>query len=408
MKTVDILFSNSQGATTFNNIPDFIKWFINAQMPNVNITSDIPSIKGNEMQSLCQFLRFSQTVKTKVIALTQEYNQKLMQDSTPELQEALDELVSVNSGGKCLRATLVALGYISSSHHDDYYLPLATAFELFQTSILVHDDIIDNASTRRGKDTIPTAYNKKYQNPINQNNNFQSKKQNFATSMGICLGDLGFYLSSEIIATAYQDNPCLGKILSYYNNVVIKTCKGEMLDIILPFKEEYFPKDSNLESKILKIYKLKTAWYSVIGPFCLGMMLGGTDKKQIKQMEKILLDLGVAFQIKDDLLGIYGDEKKIGKSTNSDIEEYKQTILYSYTMTTEYKDELQKYYGQKMDQNTIEKVKEIFIKSGAKTYAENKMEELFNHSIEQLKQITFIDQKNLLDGFITYLKAREK
>ena len=155
---------------------------------------------------------------------------------------------------------------------------------------------------------------------------------------------------------------------------------------------------------------MKTAWYSVIGPFCLGLILNGEKEENIKVMENILLDLGVAFQIKDDLLGIYGNEDNIGKSTNSDIEEYKQTILYAYTMTTEYKNELLKYYGTEMNSQKNEKVKEIFINSGAKQYAETKMSELFKNSQQKLSQIHFISDKykSLLAGFITYLKNREK
>ena len=183
-----------------------------------------------------------------------------------------------------------------------------------------------------------------------------------------------------------------------------------MLDIVLPFKEEYFETDGNLEHKIMEIYKLKTAWYSVIGPYCLGLILGAAKEEDIKTMEDILLEIGVAFQIQDDLLGIYGDEKQIGKSITSDLEEYKQTILYSYTMNTKYKDELHKYYGKKIVPEEIKKVKEIFEKSGAKKYAENKMIELFKISEKQTDELDFINENNksILKGFITYLKNRNK
>ena len=118
----------------------------------------------------------------------------------------------------------------------------------------------------------------------------------------------------------------------------------------------------------------------------------------------------MAFQIQDDLLGIYGDEKQIGKSITSDLEEYKQTILYSYTMNTKYKDDLHKYYGKKIKEKDIEKVKEIFEKSGAKKYAENKMIELFKNSENQISKLDFISDKNksILKGFIIYLKNRNK
>ena len=106
----------------------------------------------------------------------------------------------------------------------------------------------------------------------------------------------------------------------------------------------------------------------------------------------------MAFQIQDDLLGIYGDEKQIGKSITSDLEEYKQTILYSYAMNTEYKEELHKYYGKKVAAEEIQK------------YAENKMEELFKTSEKQINELNFINENNksILKGFIIYLKNRTK
>lgn len=414
MHTIKVLFSNTpqKGGKelVFHSISSFIGWFCNNDMPDIDIKNDLPNITKSEIKNLCDFLKFSYQIKQQITQANEHYNTQYLKENSPELQEALNELMRVNSGGKALRAALIALGYLSGKNQDKNYLPLAVAFELFQTSILIHDDIIDNANMRRGKITIPTSYNQKYTTPLTTNPNFSQKKHNFANSMGLCIGDLGFYIANEIITTAYQDNPNLGKILSYYNQVIIKTCKGEMLDIILPFKEEYFTKDSNLEAKIFKIYQLKTAWYSVIGPYCLGLILNGEKEENIKTMENILLDLGVAFQIKDDLLGIYGNEENIGKPTNSDIEEYKQTILYAYTMTTDYKNELLKYYGTTMNNQKIEKVKDIFLKSGAKQYAEDKMYELFKNSQQKLSQINFINnkQKYLLEGFITYLKNREK
>ena len=121
--------------------------------------------------------------------------------------------------------------------------------------------------------------------------------------------------------------------------------------------------------------------------------------------------MGIAFQIKDDLLGIYGNQKHIGKSTNSDIEEYKQTILYSYVMNTEYKEELLKYYGNlELTETEISKAKHIFEISGAKKYATNTIEKLFNQGLKEIDKIEFIEKKNknLLKGFVTYLKNRSK
>lgn len=409
-KTIIFTDDKQENPLSFNNILSFIKWALKEENQNIIIESKIKEIKKEEIENLYNFIKFYKQTKEICHNETTQYENKIENQNFEEIEEAVKEFTRVNKDGKYLRAILVGLGYQAAGKTDDKYKNLAAALELFQTSILIHDDIIDNALIRRGKDTIPVSYEKKYNNPIKENQMFKQKKTNFSTSMGICIGDLGFYIANQIIIKSYKDNKDITKLLSYYNDVVIKTCKGEMLDIILPFKEEYFKSDIKLEEKIMEIYKLKTAWYSVIGPYCLGLILGEAEENQIKTMEDILLEIGVAFQIQDDLLGIYGDEKQIGKSVSSDPEEYKQTILYSYTMNTQYKNELQKYYGKKLNQTDINKVKEIFEKSGAKKYAENKMIELFKISEEQIDELEFIDSKNksILKGFIIYLKNRNK
>jgi len=394
----------------FNNIKGFIKWAQKEEEKTIIVESEIESIKKEDIINLYHFINFYKKTKTICENQTEKYNDKLLNQTYEEIKEASLEFTRINKDGKYLRAVLVGLGYQTAGEIDDYYKNLAAALEIFQTSILIHDDIIDNAKVRRGKETIPVSYINRYQNPVDKNETFKEKQKNFGNSMGICIGDLGFYIANQIIIKSYKDSPNFPRLLDYYTDVVIKTCKGEMLDIILPFKEEYFETDNDLEHKIMEIYKLKTAWYSVIGPYCLGLILGDCKEEYIKTIENILLKVGVAFQIQDDLLGIYGDEKQIGKSITSDLEEYKQTILYSYAMNTEYKEELHKYYGKKVAAEEIQKVKEIFDKSGAKKYAENKMEELFKTSEKQINELNFINENNksILKGFIIYLKNRTK
>lgn len=405
----NIVFTENprKNSICFKSILEFINWGLKEDK-HIKIKSEIEKINPEEINNLYEFLKFYKKAKTICQNQIKQYNQKLLNQNYEETKEATEEFVRVNQGGKYLRASLVGLGYQSAGKKDEDYKHLASALEIFQTSILIHDDIIDNATVRRGKDTIPASYNKKYQKPIKDNEHFQERKNNFSNSMGICIGDLGFYIANQIIINSYKNNPHFAHLLDYYNKVVIKTCKGEMLDIVLPFKEEYFKTKNNLEEKITEIYSLKTAWYSVIGPYCLGLILGGETENNIKQMEKILLKIGIAFQIQDDLLGIYGNEKQLGKSVTSDSEEYKQTILYSYTINTKYKQELQKYYGKKLKPKDANKIKEIFEISGAKKYAEDKMKQLFKTSAAKINKLDFIDKNNkaILQGFIIYLKNR--
>ncbi len=329
------------------------------------------------------------------------YNKELLEEDIEEIKEALSLFTELNCDGKYLRGVLVALGYKAMGGKDDKYIPLSLAVEVFQTAILIHDDIIDNAYQRRGKKTIPVSYKEMYNDKSSAD--FIKKRDNYANAMAIVIADIGLYSAADLINKNYNDNR---KLLKLYNKMVLNTMKGELLDVVLPFKEEFYGKSLDLFDKVMAIYKMKTAYYSIVGPFILGMTLGGASSNEIKIMNDILMTSGIAYQIKDDILGIYGDENYIGK-TNSDIEEYKQTILYAYTMNTEYKDMLIECYGKS---GMTEQVREIFEKSGARKYAEDMLVKLFDDTLSRLNDVKFLNDecKNILKEFIKYLGERTK
>ena len=129
----------------------------------------------------------------------------------------------------------------------------------------------------------------------------------------------------------------------------------------------------------------------------------------LKDIEKFGEKVGIAFQIQDDILGIFSKEMK--KNKDSDIKEFKQTILYSYVINTKYKDEFMKYYGnENLKEKDIEIVKEILVKSKAYDYAINMMNDFYDEGINILNNISWIsdDKKDLIEGFIEYLRNRKK
>ena len=413
----DLVISNSEEykdkkIVIIKSCEEFLKWFMSDKSlfdKKIGfILDDDGTVKKIEI--LYEFLKYYLSVKNKFDLKMNDYNDLFVKGySNKFLEEALNQFVSSNKGGKFLRASLIAMGY-NSFKKDDDYLPLGLALEIFQTSILIHDDIIDKADKRRGLDTIPIKYQKLYSDKVKGNDDFDIKRKDLGNSMALCLGDMGFYLALQVIVKNYRNNKNLDRVLEYYNDVAIKTCEGEMVDVILPFYEEYFGCEDDIESHVMEIYRLKTAWYSVVGPYCLGAILGGCDEEKVHKLEDALLGLGIAFQIKDDLLGIYGDEAHIGKSVTSDVKEFKQTILYSYVVNTEYKDELLKYYGKDIKVSDMDKIKDIFDKSGAYDYAHKMMDKLFKDSFQAILDLEFLDldKKKLLLGFAEYLKVRSK
>lgn len=324
-------------------------------------------------------------------------------DDNKIVTDAIKKFQNINCGGKYLRGYLINLGYTSFGNKKCYSDSLSLAYETFQTAILVHDDIIDKSFTRRGKSTIQEVYKKEFS--LLNNNAYDT-----SNSLALCIGDLGFYLANQIIVKAYNNDKNLANVLEYFNNIVINTIKGEIIDVYLPFKEQFLDiKGVKLED-ILEIFKLKTSWYTIVGPFCLGMTLAGAKKDDISNCEKMLLPLGIAFQIKDDLLGIFSDSSTIGKDC-SDISEYKQTLLYYYAINkSKCGDELLNYYGKKdLSSDDIIRVREIFEISGAKKHAYDIMQKYFDKSKNELDKLDLPSKlKSLILGFITYLEYRDK
>ena len=348
-----------------------------------------------------KFNTFYKQVKNEINNYLKEYNESLVKDKTGFLRDNLELLKNLNSDGKLIRGFLISFGYKILKEDIKYSYNLSLAYELFQTSILIHDDIIDNDNLRRGKDTIHFANFKKYKSL----NEHDAKKA--SESIGICIGDYGFFKVNEIIINNYKNDPNFVKVFNYYNDIVLKTIEGELTDVVLAFEGKY-KEIKNLDEHIMLIYKLKTSFYTIIGPLSLGLILGGIADEKLEDIRKFGEKVGIAFQIQDDILGIYSN---MGKVIGSDIKEYKQTILYSYTIRNEkYKNELLKYYGKEnITELEINETRRIFKESGAYEYATNIMNQYYDESIEIIKKVNWIKEvdKSIIFGFIQYLKGRK-
>ena len=344
--------------------------------------------------NLEKFYDFYKKTAKDINNYLKEFNDSLVKDKKGFLKENLELLKNLNSDGKLIRGFLIALGYKILKEDINYSYYLSLAYELFQTSILIHDDIIDNDNLRRGKDTIHYSNFKKYKSL----NEAEAKKT--SESIGICIGDYGFFKVNEIIINNYKKDPNFSKLFSYYNDIVLKTVEGELIDVILSFEGKY-KEIKNLEENIMLVYKLKTAFYTIIGPFSLGLILGGIEDEKLEEIKNFGEKVGIGFQIQDDILGIYSD---MGKVIGSDIKEFKQTILYSYTMKNEkYKNELLKYYGKEnISEVEINETRKIFKECGAYENALNLMNKYYDESIEIVKNIQWIkdEDKCILYGFI--------
>jgi len=377
---------------------------------NIGITggASTPLKEIYNCKYLLSFVMFYQK-RLKELTLSQHnINNKLIKEDDNEIvKDIVNDFIDLNKDGKYIRGVLIALGkYVASNVDNSDYLNLAYAYEMFQTSILVHDDIIDNAKLRRGKMTIPRRICHKYLN-LKNDKTYQDDTLKLANSVGICVGDFGFYEANNLIINSYKNNENLAELLDCYNDIVIKTIKGEILDVTLPFYGKYNYRNI-YEKDILDIYHLKTSWYTIIGPFMLGSILGG--KKIENNLIEVLDELGVCFQLKDDILGIFSESNVIGKSNFSDIEEFKQTILYWHIINTKYKDEFLRIYGKKniLEKDLI-KIRELLIESGSYDYAINILDDLSLDIVNKIDELDIINEaKDILKGLFLYINMREK
>lgn len=345
------------------------------------------------------FTNYYQKKKKIINEKINNFNVKILEDNSL-IKENLNYFTELNTNGKNIRGLLVLLGYELLKDDSDYAYDLALAYEVFQTSILVHDDIIDQDDIRRGKYTV-TYQNKRKYSSLEKN-----IRNHLSNSIALCIGDYGLYLANKIISDSYQEDNNLGKILSCFNQIVLDTIKGETLETILPYESQT---NEKIENSIINIYLLKTAVYTIIGPLSLGLLLAGAEKEKIEEIRIFGEKIGIAFQIQDDIIGIFSNE--VEKNLATDIKENKKTLLYQEVMKTKYKEEFLNYCGKKdFNEKDIENIKEILIKSKAKENCEKKMNELYEEGEKILENISWIsiDNKRLLLGFIEMLKQRKK
>ena len=373
----------------------------------------------SEKEDLNLFLSFYKESTARLTKAAKAYNRSLKKDPNPIIKTFREDLADLNEGGKMLRGMLVGLGYSLAGGKDlKESDPLSLAFEIFQTGILIHDDIIDNAETRRGKLTVQHRYEHRLRVRNIEMLAEVDGPRDVARSAALCTGDLGLFCSNLYLAESYRNHSSLGDLLCYFDNIVIDTIRGELLDVVLPYELQDSSYDEEQKKKLLEnsvkdIYHLKTSRYSVIGPLHLGMMLGGMDEDQMKAVDRFADEIGIAYQIMDDILGIYADAGYLGKDVGSDIAEFKQTILWMYVRTTdpEATEELLKYYGKKrVTKKDIEAVRRIFRETGALDYARGAMEACYERARRKLKRMKFLspEQKAVLNGFIIWCSGRSR
>jgi geranylgeranyl diphosphate synthase, type I len=242
----------------------------------------------------------------------------------PGLAPLLDELRRfVLAGGKRLRPTLVLLGYEAAGRTDlSGALAPALAVELVHTAALIHDDIIDRAPARRGAPTSQQVFAE-----LHAERGWRGDPTRFGDGSALLLGDLALILADRVFleGDGAQDRPgATGTAFATFTTLREEVTLGQFLDVLAAQR-----RDATTQLA-LAIAGLKSGRYSVARPLQLGAELAG-DATLATALYRFGLPLGQAFQLRDDVLGVFGDETETGKSARSDLVEGKHTHLVEAT-----------------------------------------------------------------------------
>ncbi|MCB9358764.1 polyprenyl synthetase family protein [Candidatus Woesearchaeota archaeon] len=279
---------------------------------------------------------------------------KESKDFSDEIYEAIKSLEDFTMrGGKRIRALLMIVGYKSAGGKKlQEMIKASIAAELVHSFLLIHDDIIDDDDLRRNGPTIHKSFQKRY-----------GKKG--SSDLAMITGDICLCYGLEPIMDSrfMADNKL--KAINKLGKIIKHTCYGEFIDVTSV-------KNNVSVDDIQKIHEYKTAKYTISGPLQVGGMLAGANNKLLQDFEKYGLYLGLAFQLKDDILGIFGDEERVGKPIGSDIVEGKKTMLV-LKANSKYVNSL---LGKKMTNRQLEKAREIIRNSGSLDYSEKLISDL--------------------------------
>lgn len=309
------------------------------------------------------------------------------------------------AGGKRLRPAFMYYGYIAADGKDrERLMNTAVAIELIHTFLLIHDDIIDRDALRHGEPTLHEQYRawgKKFLNLKNP--------EHFGDSIALIVGDMLFALGNNIIFKSGFPEKHLFAALSRMQQIVSGTVVGQAQDIYI----EYRGKASSRE--ILEMYERKTARYTVEGPLHIGALLAGGTPELAVELTRYALPVGIAFQIQDDILGMYGDETRLGKPIGSDIREGKITLLVSHIFehadrTTKQEVDQLIRRGSELSMADIDRLRSIVSKTGAldnaKTLALQYIGE-GKQALATMQSPITPEAREFLEGVADYMAKRE-
>lgn len=320
--------------------------------------------------------------ETLLLEKVNTYIKDLQFNRSPKsLYDPIEYILSL--GGKRIRPLLLLMAYNLYREDVEKVMPQAMALEVYHNFTLLHDDLMDNAEMRRNKPTVHKVWNE---------------------NTAILSGDAMLILSYHFLAKCTSDK--LEPILDIFNNVSLEICEGQQYDM------NFEKRIDVTEEEYIHMIRLKTA-VLLANSLKIGALLGGATEEDLNNIYDFGIQIGIAFQLKDDFLDVYGDPKVFGKRIGGDILCNKKTYMLIKALekaNDSERKELERWIAKK-DFNAEEKIAaviDIYNKVGIRTICEDKMESYYKIGMERLNQMNVEEGKRtVLRKFVQDLMYRE-
>ena len=257
--------------------------------------------------------------RTRVDAALTEFaaeRRRVLADLGPDLDEFIDAAIDFVRGGKRLRPLFCRAGWlVAGGDPDDSRLDhAAAALEWLQGSALVHDDLMDDSDTRRGRPSIHRDFERKHREA-----GLVGDPTRHGASVAVLLGDLMLSWADEQFRSSGL--PRTAEAMRFLDLCKTEVVAGQYLDVLAQTRPSVGVEEA------MRVVRYKSAKYTVERPLHLGAALAGADDALIAALTDVALPLGEAFQLRDDVLGVFGDPGVTGKPAGDDLREGKRTVL---------------------------------------------------------------------------------
>lgn len=308
---------------------------------------------------------------------------------------ALRELVL--AGGKRLRPAFCTWAFVGAGgdRDDPAVIDAGAGLELLHTFALIHDDVMDNSDRRRGRRTVHRQFG-----DVHDQRGWRGESRRFGEGAAILIGDLAFVYADQMLRAAPM------AAIDVFNELRLEVNIGQYLDLVGTARG-----DATLELA-RTISRYKSGKYTVERPLHLGAALAGRLDDLVCALTAYGDPLGEAFQLRDDLLGTFGDAQRTGKPVGEDLREGKPTPMFALARDSAVGEDAvllaQRYGAADLSPDEVVAIQQIFERTGARRSIEQRVESLVDHALAELAQAPLTTEaRDELDALASFVAERD-